>query len=142
MVEIPILVIALLDLQNTTVQVSQIEIMLEAAKNKRITLIPLKMEGVNQVYYRGDNLDTYIGAKYAGLTDDRRALRAFVSETFERIKRVLSGREKIIILHSEDYEAEGKMMEVLAKGQRLQSPVIRSESADFVLGVISGNVAG
>ena len=141
MVEIPILVIALLDLQNTTMQVSQIEIMLEAAKNKRITLIPLKMEGVNQVYYRGDNLDTYVGAKYTGLTDDRRALRAFVSGTFDRISRVLAGREKIIILHSEDYEAEGKMMEVLAKGQRPQSPVIRSESADFVLGVISGNVA-
>ena len=141
MVEIPILVIALLDLQNTTLQVSQIELLLESAKNKRITFIPVKMEGVNQVYYRDTNLNTYSGAKYTGITDDRRALRAFVSETFERISSVLAGREKIIILHSEDYESEGKMMEALIKGQRLQVKVIRSDSADFVLDVIVGDVA-
>ena len=141
MVEIPVLVIALLDLQNTTLQVSQIEIMLEAAKNKRITFIPVKMEGVNQVYYRNTNLNTYNGAEYTGITDDRRALRACVSKTFERVSRVLAGREKIIILHSEDYEAEGKMMEALVKGQRLQGKVIRSDSADFVLDVIVGAVA-
>lgn len=141
MVEIPVLVIALLDLQNTTLQVSQIEIMLEAAKNKRITFIPVKMEPVNQVYYREVTLNTFTGTKYTGLTDDRRALRAFVSETFEHLKRVLAGREKIIVLHSEDYEAEGKMMEALVKGQRLQSKVIRSDNADFVLDVIVGAVA-
>ena len=73
--------------------------------------------------------------------DDESVAAQLKEEAFEYLKRVLAGREKIIILHSEDYEAEGKMMEALVKGQRLQGQVIRSDSADFVLDVIVGDVA-
>lgn len=132
MVEIPILVIALFDLQNTIAHVPEIERMLESARNKSIYLVPIKMEATNQIYFRDMNLNSLLGIEYRGQTDDRRALRSFVSEAFSLCSRVLAGRDKIIIYHSSDYENEAKMMEVLVKGQRLQSEVIRTETPDFV----------
>lgn len=133
MVEIPILVIALFDLQNTTAQVPEIEKMLECARNKKITLVPVKMEMTNQIYFRDINLDTFRGVEYRGQTDDRRALRSFVSDAFQLVSKVLSGREKIIVFHSTDYEDEAKMIEALVKGQRLQSEIIRSQGTDLIL---------
>lgn len=133
MVQIPILVIGIFDLLNTTSEVESIEEMLKSAANQKITLVPILMEKINEVYYRDKNLSrTFRGMEYTGVTDDRRAIRAFVGNVFEFLKPVLSGRIKIYILHSEDYEKEGKMLEVLITGQRLETQIIRIDNAKLI----------
>ena len=133
MVQIPILVIGIFDLLNTTSEVESIEEMLKSAANQKITLVPILMEKINEVYYRDKNLSrTFRGMEYTGVTDDRRAIRAFVGNVFEFLKPILSGRIKIYILHSEDYEKEGKMLEVLITGQRLETQIIRIDNAKLI----------
>jgi hypothetical protein len=133
MVQIPILVVGIFDLLNTTSEVESIEEMLKSAANQKITLVPILMEKINEVYYRDKNLSrTFRGMEYTGVTDDRRAIRAFVGNVFEFLKPVLSGRSKIYILHSEDYEKEGKMLEVLITGQRLETQIIRIDNAKLI----------
>ena len=131
MVQIPTLVIAMIDLSNATEQIPQIEKMLEAARNNKISFIPVKMEAFSQVYYMETNLNTYVGLKYEGLTDDRRAIRAFIGESFKRIAPILPGRDRVVIYHSADYEKEAVMLEALVKGQRLQMEVVRTTEGYF-----------
>jgi hypothetical protein len=131
MLEIPVLIIALFDLKNTTSDIPRIEKMLEKAKNKKITLIPIRIEFINQVYFRDVNLSSYKGMEYKGETDDKRAIRSFVASVFTFCKPVLSGREDVIIYHSSDYAIEATILESLIKGQQLQSKVLKTEQPEI-----------
>lgn len=131
-VKIPVLVISLLDLNNTTSQVPAFETLLKRAYNNEVSIVPLYMEPYNEIYYRDKTLTSFTGRVYSGQFDDNRMIRAFIGEVFQWLKIVLPGREKIYILHSGDYEAEAQMLEALVKGQQLQSETIRIQSPDQV----------
>lgn len=130
--QIPVLVIGIFDLLNTFDEVEGIENLLKNAANSKISLVPVIMEQVNEVYYRDKNLRTYKGIEYTGITDDRRAIRSFIGSAFEWIKPVLAGREKIYVLHSEAYENEAKMLELLILGQRLESGTLRVNKCNLI----------
>ncbi len=118
------LVIALLDLENTTKQVGGIQKMLEWAYNERIAFVPIQMEIVSQVYFRDHNLDSFRGMKYAASLDDKRAIRNFIGQVFDFISRVTPGREKIFIYHSDEYADEAKMLYALVSGLHLHSKIL------------------
>lgn len=133
MSKIPILVIALLDLKNTTEKVPEIQTLLKDAHNDLIDFYAVKMEYINQVYYRHINLGLFKGIEYKGQTDDTRAMRNFIAAVFETVKPILPGRESITILHSSDYEKEAKILELLIDGQELNSFVMTKD--DFLIDV-------
>ncbi len=132
--EIPVLVIALFDLENTTdeLKVKAAERLLELAYNRKAVMVPLHMEPTGEVYFRDKNLHTNAGRVYTGTTDDKRAIKEFTFSCFHWVKSVLPGREKIIIYHSSKYVEEAQMLERLVVGLKFQSQTIRTENTDFI----------
>ena len=132
------LIISLLDLENTTTQIPMFEEILKQAYNKKITYMPIAMETTNPIYYRNvcsvpagmwcklGEPGTYQGLRYEGLTDDKRAINAFISEVFDMVKRIAAGNEQIIILHSEMYVREATMLTALVRGLQLECEVIQT----------------
>ena len=132
------LVIPLLDLENTTTQIPMFEDVLKQAYNKQITYLPVAMETTNPIYYRNvcsvpagrwckdGELGTYQGFRYEDITDDRRAINAFMSEVFNTVKRIAAGRNQIIVLHSEMYAREATMLTTLIKGLQLECEIVQT----------------
>lgn len=132
------LIIALLDLENTTTQIPMFEDVLKQAYNKQITYLPVAMETTNPIYYRdvcsvpagrwcrNGEPGTYQGFRYEGLTDDRRAINAFMSDAFNMVKLIAAGRNQIVVLHSETYVREATMLTTLIKGLQLECEVIQT----------------
>lgn len=138
MTEIPLLVIALFDLSNTTdpTEIPEIQKALEAASNRDLALAPFKMDVCNQIYFRDKNLNSFVGRDYNGLTDDQRALRAFISDCFSWVRPYLPGRKHIVVYHSPDYAKEAQIFHALIAGQQLKSSLVITQKMSEVLALV------
>lgn len=123
-------VISLIDIENSSVQVVLYQSILEQARNKLITFVPLIMEHYNQVYYRDANLETFISRRYTGMTDDRRAINAFIGSCFDWLNPVLPGKSEVIIHYSESYKTQALILKALIKGLELHQRVQMTQ--DFI----------
>lgn len=128
--QIPILVFQFLDLETSVDKKNELQDLLVQAANGEVTLVPICMEGINTIYYRDkvikseDLTGSYAGRVYTGQVDDLRAIRAFIDSTFNWVKPVLSGREKIVVRYTNFYKNEAKRFHMLIEGQELKSELI------------------
>lgn len=130
--KIQTLVFQFLDLETSIDKKKELEKELEKAANGEITFVPILMEGINSIYYRDKVIKsdfhigtgTYVGRFYSGNTDDARAIRSFIDNTFDWVKPILSGRETIIVRYTEFYKNEAKRFKLLIEGQELKSNLI------------------
>lgn len=126
------LVIQFVDLESSIEHKTSLENELKKAVNGEITFVPVLMEGISPIYYRDKVLESggyrptgsYNGFHYTGLTDDERAIRSFIDNTFDRMKHILAGRKEIIVRYTDFYKREARRIYLLIKDQELNSEVI------------------